>query len=84
MGSAQQQILREATMAGFPDQIHGMKPWFGKRYHFEPKGDITAFELAQILLLVSKQAGPVSIATWIDLPDGIPAPFDRHFAVMEY
>ncbi|MHC2108362.1 hypothetical protein [Methylobacterium sp. CM6246] len=71
-------------MTNFPNQMGQLKPWFGKRYHFEPKQDITAFELSQILIFIGEQTPDSSVAGWKDFPNGIPAPLDRHFRMLEY
>lgn len=71
-------------MTGFPNHMRGMKPWFGTRYHFEPVPDITALELAQVLMLLSEQTGTTKISGWLELPAGIPAPLDRHFRALTY
>lgn len=71
-------------MTGFPNRVGPIKPWFGKRYRFEPEHDISAFDLAKILLMISEQTGKSSISGWLELPEGVPDPLARHFTVQEY
>ncbi|MGU3665058.1 hypothetical protein ACLBX9_12835 [Methylobacterium sp. A49B] len=71
-------------MAEFPSRVGEMRPFFGKRYHFEPQPDITAYELAQIIKVVSGQTGGVSLNRALELPNGIYGELARHFRVEEH
>lgn len=71
-------------MAEFPTRVGEMRPFFGKRYYFEPQPDITAYELAQIIKLVSGQVGSVSLNRALELPDGVDGALARHFRVEEH
>jgi hypothetical protein len=71
-------------MTDFQEQVGEMRPFFGKRYHFEPQPDITAYELAQIIKLVSGQTGNVSLTHALELPNGVAGELARHFRVEEH
>ncbi|MHB2206595.1 hypothetical protein [Methylobacterium sp. CM6257] len=71
-------------MAEFQKQVSESRPFIGKRFHFEPQRDITAYELAQILKLVSEQTGGTSLSNALDLPAGVKAAIARHFRVVEH
>lgn len=71
-------------MAEFPNRVGEMRPFFGKRYHSEPQPDITAYELAQIIKMVSEQVGSVSLARPLELPNGIHGQLARHFRIEEH
>jgi hypothetical protein len=71
-------------MAEFPNRVGEMRPFFGKRYHFEPQPDITAYELAQIIKVVSGQTGSVALTRAVELPNGIDQELARHFRVEEH
>lgn len=71
-------------MADFQKEIGSMRPFFGKRYHFEPKPDITAYELAQVLKMVSRQTGKSSLSGALNLPEGVDSGLAQHFRVEEH
>jgi hypothetical protein len=71
-------------MAEFQKQVGEIRHFMGRRYHFEPQPDITAYELAQILKLISEQTGGTSLSRAIDLPNGMPSVLTRHFRVVEH
>ena len=71
-------------MAEFQKQVGEMRPFMSKRYHFEPQRDITAYELAQILKLISEQTGGTSLSRALDLPIGMDSALTRHFRVVEH
>ena len=71
-------------MAEFPNRVGEMRPFFGKRYHFELQPDITAYELAQIIKVVSGQTGSVSLTRALELPNGIGGTLARPFRLEEH
>jgi hypothetical protein len=55
-----------------------------RRYTFEPQQDITAYELAQILKLVSEQTEINILLKAVDLPSGLAPALAHHFRIQDH
>jgi hypothetical protein len=71
-------------MSEFPKRVGDIRPFIGKRYHFEPQSDIATYELARILKMVSEQTGSASLSGALNLPNGVDTDLARHFRVEEH